>query len=78
MLSQRHDREQADDPGHDDDGLDDAAGDVAEGDPLVLPLDDREQRDRGPDDCDREDHLAEGSREHPDVAAALPAAEQGV
>jgi hypothetical protein len=68
ILPQRHDREQADDPGHDDDGLDHAAGDVAEGDPLVLPPDDREQRDRGPDDRDRQDDLAAGSQQHPDVA----------
>jgi hypothetical protein len=46
ILPQRHDREQADDSYHDDDGLDHAAGDVAEGDPLVLPPDDR-LRDQG-------------------------------
>jgi len=66
---QRHDREQADNPGHDDNGLDEAASHIAEGDPLVLPPDDREQRDRGPDDSDREDHLAAGPQQHPGVAA---------
>lgn len=64
ILPQSDDRQEADDPDHDDDGLRNATGDVAESDPLVLSLDDRLKRDRGPDDCDREDDLEERPQEH--------------
>ena len=66
ILPQSDDRQEADDPDHDDDGLRNATGDVAESDPLVLSLDDRVERDRGPDDrlSRYKDHLEERPQEH--------------
>ena len=64
VLLQRHDRQEADDADGDEDRFDDARRDVAEREGLVLPLEDREQHDRGPDVRDDEQHLEERAQEH--------------
>lgn len=48
-LPQGHDREKADDADDDDGGFDDARSDEAKRGSFVLPLDHREQRNRGAD-----------------------------
>ena len=69
ILSQGHQRKQADDTGEDHGGFKDAGGDKAKREAFVLPLDHRVQRDGGADAGQCDDHLEEAADEHPSVGA---------
>ena len=60
VLAQCHDRQDADDPDDDDAGLEQAGRDEAESDTFVLPLQDGEEGNPGPDDGERDDQLEDG------------------
>ena len=57
VLSQGHDRKEADDADDDDGGFKDTSGYIAKGDCFVLPLDDRKHHDGGADTGDGRNHL---------------------
>jgi hypothetical protein len=59
MSCRSYDRHQAEEADGDEGALHDTSCDVAEGERFVLPLEDREQRDRGADVGDDKDHLEE-------------------
>jgi hypothetical protein len=65
----RDDGQETDDADGDDRGLDHASGDVTEGDALVLPPDNGEDRDSGTDVRYHEEHLKERSDEDAGVGA---------
>jgi hypothetical protein len=69
VVSQGHQRQEADDTGEDHDGLNDAGGDKAKREAFVLPLDHRVERDGGADAGEGDDHLEEAAHEHAGVGA---------
>ena len=63
-LAQRHDGQQAEEADQDEGALNEPLGDVTEGEPLVLPLEQREQDDRAADVGEDEHQLEERAQEH--------------
>ena len=57
VLSQHHNREQADEADGDDGALNDTTGDIAQGERLTLPPYDGPQHDRGADVGDNQEDL---------------------
>jgi hypothetical protein len=66
-MPQRHNCKDGEDADGDEDALHDPRGDGADGHDLVLPLDDRENHNRGADVRDDEDQF----QEHPEVDAVV-------
>jgi hypothetical protein len=71
VLSQGHDRKEADDADGDEGAFNEPGGDIAEREPFVLPLEDGEQRDGGADVGDDEQDLQERAQATP-VSAPAP------
>ena len=59
LVTDREDREKAQDPDHDERGLHHPGGDVAQSTDFPLPLQDREQHDRGRDVGEQKDQFEE-------------------